>query len=65
MLDFFNNGSIPQKIDPYDFDYLSASSANDCTGLIPAAPEDEAALEAYEDLYPYLPSAVSKNKAKQ
>ncbi|MFT4105146.1 MAG: hypothetical protein QM657_05220 [Lacrimispora sp.] len=40
----------------YDID-IQACSTTDCTGLIPAAPESEAELEAYEDLYPYLPRA--------
>ena len=33
----------------------SAGSASDMTGLIPALPEDEEELEAYQELYPYLP----------
>ncbi len=41
-------------IDSYD--YLSnASSMQDCTGLIPSEPESAAELEAYEDLYHFLP----------
>jgi len=39
-----------------DYDYLGKScSAQDCTGLIPSAPANQAELEAYEDIYPYLP----------
>ncbi len=46
-----NNQEI---IDSYD--YLSnAASTQDCTGLIPSAPESEAELEAYEELYHFLP----------
>lgn len=38
------------------FDYLSsAASTWDCTGLIPASPSERAELEAYEDLYHFLP----------
>lgn len=38
------------------FDYLSnAASTWDCTGLIPASPSARAELEAYEDLYHFLP----------
>lgn len=35
-------------------DLLCTCSATDCTGLIPAGITDED-LEAYEQLYPYLP----------
>lgn len=40
----------------YDID-IQACSSMDCTGLIPALPEDEAQKEAYEDLYPYITKA--------
>ena len=40
----------------YDID-IQTCSAMDCTGLIPSAPQSEAELEAYEDLYPYIPHA--------
>ncbi len=33
---------------------IQACSAMDCTGLIPALPEDEDQLMAYEELYPFL-----------
>jgi hypothetical protein len=33
-----------------------ASSANDCTGLIPVAPKSDEELEHYSQLYTYLPS---------
>lgn len=36
-------------------DDLKITSATDCTGLIPALPEEEAEIEFYEELYPYLP----------
>ena len=32
-----------------------AASAGDCTGLIPRAPISESELDAYEDVYHYLP----------
>lgn len=45
-----------KPIDSYD--YLSnAASTTDCTGLIPSLPEDEE-LEAYEDLYPFMPPVM-------
>ncbi len=49
----------------YDVD-IQTCSAMDCTGLIPSLPQSEAELEAYEDLYPYLPHAkdVDKNTDK-
>ncbi len=55
------NKSPKQKnreiIDSYD--YLGkAASMTDCTGLIPAAPQTRAELEAYEELYPYLPPQI-------
>lgn len=47
--------------DPGEYDYLTTSSVNDCTGLIPAAITDEDEIEYYEELYPFLPQAVSKH----
>ena len=46
----------------FDDSDIQACSATDCTGLIPALPQDEAEVEAYEDLYPYI--AKAKNVAK-
>lgn len=45
----------------YDID-IQACSSTDLTGLIPATPETEEELEAYEDIYPYLPRAKSPDK---
>ena len=42
------------KNDPWDVD-IQACSTTDCTGLIPALPQDEAQLESYQDLYPFNP----------
>ena len=42
---------------PFDDSDIQACSATDCTGLIPALPQDEAEKEAYEDLYPYITKA--------
>ena len=45
-------------------DYLaSAASSMDCPGLIPPAPPSRAELEAYEEMYPFLPP-VEKAKKK-
>lgn len=46
------------KNDPYGCDIphaldIQASSASDCTGLIPSLPQSEAELESYEALYHY------------
>ncbi|HIS80076.1 MAG TPA: hypothetical protein IAB52_01240 [Candidatus Scatomonas merdavium] len=38
----------------------NACSAGDCTGLIPALPGSRAELEAYEELYRYLPVPPEK-----
>ena len=38
----------------FDDSDIQACSATDCTGLIPALPQDEAEVEAYEDIYPYI-----------
>lgn len=43
-------------IEPDEDDYGFPASSYDCTGLIPKKPENEDELEAYEDIYPYLPS---------
>ncbi len=60
---FKKQEKFSKKIDPYDFDHLSASSATDCTGLIPAAPDGEGELEAYEEIYPFRPQVqIDKNK---
>jgi hypothetical protein len=44
-------------------DYLDnpAACAMECTGLIPALPETDEELEAYEDIFPYLTPAASKD----
>ena len=46
----------------FDDSDIQACSATDCTGLIPSLPQDEAEMEAYEDLYPYI--TKTKNVAK-
>ena len=56
---------MPKDFDLLDMDYVNTPSTTDCTGLIPAAPVSKAEMEAYEELYPYLPSAVTKEKMKK
>lgn len=46
-----------KNIDTFADSYIDACSANDCTGLIPALPQSESELEAYEELYSFLPKA--------
>lgn len=44
-------------------DPFMISSASECTGLIPSAPVDEAAADAYSDLYD-IPLAQSAEEAR-
>ena len=37
------------------------ASSTECTGLIPARPETEDELEFYEEMFPYLAPAASKD----
>ncbi|MGN1421964.1 MAG: hypothetical protein ACI4XA_01175 [Oscillospiraceae bacterium] len=46
-----------ERADPIDDVPMHASSADDCTGLIPAA-ADESELFNYNELYDFLPQAV-------
>lgn len=52
------NDNKSKNIDPMEYDYLKASSVQDCTGLIPRAIEDESEVENYEEIYPFLPRVV-------
>ena len=47
-----------------EYDYLKSSSAQDCTGLIPAAPANDEEIENYEELYPFLPKVPVQNDSK-
>ena len=44
-----------------EFDTMNVSSGQDCTGLIPASP-DASEQENYNELYDFLPKAVSDGK---
>lgn len=44
--------------EPMEYDYLKASSVQDCTGLIPRGIMDESEVENYEEVYPFLPKAI-------
>jgi len=45
-----------------EYKYIKPCSAQDCTGLIPSAPENESELENYEELYPFLPQIPNASK---
>lgn len=40
---------------PLDYDYLTAASSTECTGLIPAAINNDMEIDSYAALYPFLP----------
>lgn len=44
---------------------LQAASSGDCTGLIPTPPQNDAELESYEELYPFLPPEESIKGASE
>ena len=50
------------KDDDEDFLETPAVSSMECTGLIPALPETEAELEAYEAMFPYVTPPVTNDK---
>ncbi len=55
--------SEKKKTKADDYDYLAHSaSANDQTGLIPAGIMSDAERESYQNLYPYPPPLVKKEK---
>lgn len=43
------------------YDYLKASSATDCTGVVPRPPQDSAELDSYLDVYNFLPQSAYAN----
>lgn len=51
--------------DSMEYDYLKPASFQDCTGLIPAAPADDAELENYKELYPFLPDVLLKDNSEE
>lgn len=56
------SGNNQKIIDSYD--YLSnAASTQDCTGLIPSAPQNEEELESYNALYKFQPPKIPNTKA--
>lgn len=49
------------KKNNYDVD-IQACSTTDCTGLIPAAPETEDEIEAYQEIHQFIPQAKAVKK---
>lgn len=47
---------VPDLTDQYD--YLKASSATDCTGVLPTPPQTSAELDSYLDVYNFLPQCA-------
>lgn len=51
-------------IDSYDY-LANAASSQDCTGLIPSAPLNQAELESYEEIYKFqAPEVPDKSNTK-
>ena len=48
-------------IDSYDY-LANAASTQDCTGLIPSAPQNKEELEAYEKIYKFQAPEVPNTK---
>lgn len=51
-----------KAVDTFSSSYIDTCSANDCTGLIPSLPQSEAEIEAYEELYDFLPGMKQVSK---
>ena len=43
-------------------EYMRAAGGTECTGLIPAQPQTDEEFENYNELYDFLPNAVSDEK---
>lgn len=43
----------------FDFDIFNATSAHECTGLIPWEPDSENQLDAYDEIWNYSPETVN------
>ena len=55
----------PDPTETEDSELMHASSADDCTGLIPAAVEDEQEYFNYNELYDFLPQAVKPREGDE
>ncbi len=47
-----------------DLDDLRSGSATDCTGAMPRPPQDSAELDAFLDVYDFLPQPFYANPSK-
>ena len=52
---------LSDKIDSTDY-LVNSASTQDCTGLIPRGLQSDEEVEAYEEIYHYLPPKVEKKK---
>ena len=51
------------RTDDFDYDYLGKSaSANDQTGLIPSGPQNDDEIKSYQDVFPFAPPLLKKDK---
>lgn len=63
--DAVTTGTFAQadKTDDFDYDYLgNSASANDQTGLIPSEPQNDDEIESYQDVFPFAPPLLKKDK---
>ena len=60
----FHIPSNQEIIDSYDY-LANSASMQDCTGLIPSAPQSKAELESYEDVYHYQPPVMKPTHHKK
>ena len=56
--DAVTTGTFDQadKTDDFDYDYL------DQTGLIPSGPQNDGEIESYQDVFPFAPPLLKKDK---
>ena len=45
-----------------DVEFIESVSVNECTGLIPSAPEDSEELESYFDVVKFSPEDINNDK---
>ena len=55
---------LSRQIEPMiNYDYLGKSaSANDQTGLIPSGPQNDDEIKSYQDVFPFAPPLLKKDK---
>lgn len=63
--DAVTTGTFEQadRTDDFDYDYLGKSaSANDQTSLIPSGPQNDDEIKSYQDVFPFAPPLLKKDK---